>query len=309
MTSRIGFKGGKQLAGDVSVGFVFEAQVFADSGDGQATNTNNTTTGTVAPALANNGLSFARRSTVSLTNSLGELRLGRDFSAHYRNRVEVDPFGNAGVGAILPFTSSIGGLTSTRASNMIGYYLPVAPTGLYGQIQHYMGEGSSGTATASDGSGTSARFGYVVGPLNISVATAVTKYAASATTGNTHSTNLAVRYAFERFQFMAGTYKDVVERSTTPQEAKGYTYGGIFTQGANDIKLALSKYSTGLTAANPSASKISLGYVRNIDKDVALYATFARLTNTNTSTLGLNGSTAAADTKTTGFDAGVRYSF
>ena len=81
-TSRIGFKGEKPLQNGVKASFVFEAQVFADSGDGQFTNTNNQTTGTSAstssPLATGTGLSFARRSTVSLSNEKGEIRAGRD---------------------------------------------------------------------------------------------------------------------------------------------------------------------------------------------------------------------------------------
>jgi len=44
------------------------------------------------------GLAFTRRSTVSLSDARGEVRLGRDETATYYNTGHFDPFGDTGLG-------------------------------------------------------------------------------------------------------------------------------------------------------------------------------------------------------------------
>ena len=304
MTSRFGFKGIEDLGGGMKAGFDLEAQMFVDSGDGQPTNVNNQANGTSSTST---GFTFARRSTVSLHGSIGELRVGRDFTAHYRNRVEVDPFGNASIGAIQPFSGSIGGPISTRASNMIGYFLPTNSNGIYGQVQYYLGENPTGTAQSNDGNGLTARIGYNSGPLNISFATATTKYAVTAASGNIESTNLAAQYQIGNFRLMTGLYHDVVKR-TAPLTADGWTVGGILNVGGDDLKIAVSQYGTD-AKGDPSAKKISLGYVKNLTKRTALYTTWARVANSGGSATALNGSTTAANASSNGYDFGIRHQF
>lgn len=304
MTSRFGFKGIEDLGGGMKAGFDLEAQMFVDSGDGQPTNTNNQTTGTSSTST---GFTFARRSTVSLHGAVGELRVGRDFTAHYRNRVEVDPFGNASVGAIQPFAGSIGGPISTRASNMIGYFLPTNANGIYGQVQYYLGENASGTAQSDDGTGLTARVGYRNGPVNVSLATGRTKYATTATAGDIETTNAGVQYQIGNFRLMSGVYRDVVKR-IAPLTAEGWTVGGILTTGGDDLKIAISQYGTD-AKGEPTAKKVSLGYVKNLSKRTALYTTWARVANSGGLAAALSGATTAANTSSTGYDFGVRHQF
>lgn len=304
MTSRFGFRGIEDLGGGMKAGFDLEAQMFVDSGDGQPSNTNNQASGTSSTST---GFTFARRSTVSLHGAIGELRVGRDFTAHYRNRVEVDPFGNASVGAIQPFAGSIGGPVSTRASNMVGYFLPTNASGIYGQVQYYLGENASGTVQADDGTGITVRVGYNNGPLNVSLASGRTQYATTATAGDIETTNLAVQYQMGTFRLMTGVYRDVVNR-TAPLTAEGWTLGGILTVGADQVKIALSEYGTN-AKGDPAAKKLSLGYVKSLSKRTALYTTWARVSNSGGSTAALNGSTTAANAGSTGYDFGVRHQF
>lgn len=307
MTSRVGFRGVEDLGGGLSASFVLEAQVFVDSGLGQTTNTNNQTTGTGALG-GGQGLTFARRSTVSLNGGWGEVRLGRDFTAHYRNRVEVDPFGNAGVGAIQPFVGSIGGPVSTRASNMIGYFLPAKLGGLYGQAQYYMGENPSGTVGGDPGTGTSVRVGYVLDKLNVSLAAGRTEYAATAAAGDITSQNLGVQYDFGKVKAMAGYYRDTVSRTANKLTGTGWTVGGIWSVGAGDFKFALSEYGTKI-APSPETRKLSLGYVHKLSKRTVLYTTFARTSNSGGATAALNQSTTAANASSRGYDIGIRHTF
>jgi predicted porin len=303
MASRFGFRGIEDLGGGLKVGFDLESQIFLTTGAGQPTNTNNQASG----ATTGTGMTFARRSTLSVMNHLGEIRFGRDFTAHYRNRVEVDPFGNAGVGAAQPFSGSIGGVVSTRASNMIGYFLPAGLSGFYGQVQHYMGNNPSGTPQSDDGTGTTARLGYQAGPLNISLASGRTQYASSATAGDIESTNLGIRYQLGAVRLMAGLYRDEVKR-TSPLKADGWTVGVLWNVGHGDVKAALSEYGTNANG-NPTVKKMAVGYVHNLSKRTAVYGTLARVSNSGGASTALNGASTAANTSSTGFDLGIRHQF
>lgn len=307
-TSRFGFRGNEDLGGGWSAGFWLESQVFVDSGEGQPSNANNQPSGVTATGT---GFTFARRSTVSLSGPYGELRVGRDFTAHYRNRVEFDPFGNAGVGSIQPFVGSIAGVTSTRASNMIGYFLPPNLGGFYGQAQHYFGENVqvAGTAntTGSDGNGNSIRLGWAGGGFNISLAAGRTEYAKTASLGNITVLNAGASYDFGFAKIMGGYYHDKVDANTAIR-AKGATIGGIVPVGVGDIKFALSRYGTSARFA-PETSKLSLGYVHNLSKRTAVYGTYARVRNSGGATTALNGTTTGVNRPSTGFDLGIRHTF
>jgi predicted porin len=307
MTSRIGFRGTEDLGGGLSASFNLEAQVFVDSGEGQPTNISNQPAGTGVATVGTQGLTFARRSTVSLHGGLGEVRLGRDFTAHYRNRVEVDPFGNAGVGAAQPFVGSLGGSVSTRASNMIAYFLPSSLGGIYGQVQYYMGENASGAVTSGDGTGQSFRVGYAAGDLNVSFAAAKTSYATTATAGDIDVLNLGIQYKLGPVRLMGGLYRDNAQR-TVKITGEGWTLGGIWSVGTGDMKFSISEYGTDV-ALKPKTSKLALGYVHNLSKRTALYATLASVTNSGGATTALNQSVTAANASSMGFDLGIRHAF
>lgn len=297
-TSRLGFRGTEDLGGGLAASFWLEAAVNVDDGTGGATNTNNQPSGATPAGV----FTFGRRATVSLeSRRLGELRLGRDFTAHYRNRVETDPFGNVGVGTIQPQIGTLGGVTSTRASNMIGYFLPSGLGGLYGQAQAYAGEGGSG------GSGGSVRLGWRGGPVSVSAALGHTGYVTTATTGDIRVANLGAIIDVNGSKLMAGYFRDRVA-STVPVVGKGFTLGGIAVVGVGEVKAAYSDYGTD-AGAKPRTRKLSLGYVHNLSKRTALYATAAHVRNSGSATAALNGATTAANEPSTGFDLGLRHSF
>jgi predicted porin len=303
MTSRWGIRGLEDLGGGMKAGFNLESQIFLDSGAGQPTNTNNQTSG----LGTDSGSTFARRSTVSVFGGWGEVRLGRDFTSHYRNRVEVDPFGNAGVGAIQPFSGSIGGPVTTRASNIIAYHLPSRSEGVYGQVQYFLGENASNSPQAKDGTGLSARFGYAVGTLNLSLATAKTSYTTSATAGDIATTNLGAQYGIGNFKLMTGIYRDRVSL-TKPVTAKGWTLGGVLANGAGEYKIAVSKYGTDATGS-PSTEKLSLGYVHKLSARTALYGTWAKVNNKGGAKTALNGAVTGVNAGSSGLDLGIRHMF
>jgi hypothetical protein len=111
--SRLGFRGVEAMGGRLKAGSWLEAPLDPDIGN------------------AGVGLAFTRRSTVSLSNSWGEVRLGRDETATYYNTGHFDPFGDTGLGAagnltIKPPAVPAGGAYDTplRAKNMVAYFAP-----------------------------------------------------------------------------------------------------------------------------------------------------------------------------------------
>lgn len=306
-TSRIGFRGTEDLGGGWSAGFWLEAGITADDGLGQVTSSNNQTP-PAAAAAGSQGLTFSRRSTVSLMGKWGEVRAGRDHVAHYRNRLEVDPFGNVGVGTIQPQVGTLGGNTSTRVSNFVGYYLPANIGGLFGFAQYFMGENASNAgATKDDGTGASIRLGYATGPFSASVATGRTQYARTATAGDITSSNIGLTYKMGRGDLLAGYFVDKVN-ATNAVTGKGASIGGVWSIGSGDIKAAYSYYGSD-AAGSPETKKLSLGYVHQFSKRTAVYGTYARARNSGGATSALNRAVTAANQSSSGFDIGMRHTF
>jgi predicted porin len=303
-SSRLGFRGTEDLGGGMSASFWLEAGVTNDDGRGAATNTNNQTTGgAVAGIGGGQGLTFNRRSTVSLAGGWGEVRLGRDYSPQFWNLTVFDPFGTNGVGTTQTLNSSLGGPVTVRASNSMGYFLPKLG-GFYGQIQYYLGENNqTGAATEDDGKGAGLRFGYAAGPVNVALAFSSTNYA----TGDIKTTNIGGQYDFGVAKVMAHYNRDRVSAPASVTQT-GYLIGGLIPMGAGEIRLAYSR-SKNNAAVNARTNKYAIGYVHNLSKRTALYTTFARTSNSGGAAQALNGAVTAANDKSTGYDFGIRHSF
>jgi len=95
-------------------------------------------------------------------------------------------------------------------------------------------------------------------------------------------------------------------------DGKSWLLGGLIPVGAGEIRLAYSTYkadSDVAGASDPETKKWALGYVHNLSKRTALYATYAHLTNDGGSNQGLNNATTAVNSKSQGYDLGIRHSF
>jgi len=307
-SSRLGFRGVEDMGGGNRAGFWLEAGVNNDNGSFGTTSTNNQATG----ASGGGGMTFNRRSTVSWGGNWGELRLGRDYTPHFWNHTVYDPFGTNGVGTSQLLNSSLGGTTTVRASNSIAYIYGQAfngnslgpGKGLHAFAQMYRGENNSGAATSNDGNGFSFRLGYDAGPLSLAFANGSTKFA----TGKITSTNLGGSYNLGVAKVSALWTSDKVSGG---KKGSGTLFGANVPMGTNEIRVAFSRYETETAAGvtDGKASKTSLGYVTNLSKRTALYATYARVSNSGISAQALNGATTAAGGSSTGMDFGVRHAF
>jgi predicted porin len=159
-SSRLGFRGVEDLGGGMKAGFHLEASANNDDGTGAASNSNNQANGSGITALpagttasingGSQGLTFNRRSVVTLSGSMGEVILGRDYTPQFWSETVYDPFGTNGVGTNIAFNK--GGTTGVRSSNGIGYKSP-SMGGIALWAQTWMGENASTAAKVGDGNG------------------------------------------------------------------------------------------------------------------------------------------------------------
>jgi predicted porin len=316
-SSRLGFRGTEDLGGGMSASFWLEAGLNNDNGSGAGTSTNNQASGATTATPGTQGLTFNRRSTVSLGGAWGEVRLGRDYTPQFWNLTVFDPFGTNGVGTTQTLNSITGGLAvggvavnipvAVRASNSIGYFLPGNLGGFYGQFQHYRGENASNVANNKDGTGNGVRLGYASGPFNVALSHSVTKYAP----GDIKSTNLGGQWDFGVAKLMGHYVRDRADAVGSTLTGKGGLIGGLVPVGAGEIRLAYSTYKVDL-ANTPKANKWALGYVHNLSKRTALYATYARVNAKGGAVASVQPGAAgnpSAGSSSNGYDFGVRHSF
>jgi predicted porin len=338
-SSRFGVQGVEDLGGGLRAGFWLEAGVNNDDGTGQASQNNNqlanpslvTATGAAGSAAAaatgstanpainarNQGLTFNRRSVVSLGGSWGQINAGRDYTPHFWNHTAFDPFGTNGVGTSLAMGGRTGGETSVRASNSIAYAYGYGfngakvfgTGGLNVDIMYYMGENASGAATSDDGRGTSARIGYAGKNWNVAVGSGKTDYAtgqtaATAPAGEISTTNIGGNYNLGVANIMGLWNEDDVNGT----KKVGMLIGATAPMGQGLVRASYS--TTEVDVAGCAASKqIALGYVHNLSKRTQVYATYARVTNDNGANFALNASTTAANASSSGMDFGIKHNF
>ena len=303
-SSRFGVRGTEDLGGGLKASFWLEAGVNNDDGSGSGTSNNNqgaaafdAVTGKNATVESRNqGLTFNRRSTVSLEGSFGEVRLGRDYTPQFWTETAFDPFGTNGVGTNIAFNK--GGNTGVRASNSIGYLSP-SFNGVKVWAQTYMGENAS-TDAAKAGDGNAIRVTYDAGPLSLAYATSSTK---QATAGEKNETsNSAASYDFGMIKLMAQSNKTKV---TGAADIDGFVVGATAPLGSGYARIALSETDK----AGKKSNLTAIGYVYGLSKRTDLYATYARVANKGGATAALNGATTGADQSSTGYDFGIKHAF
>ena len=324
-SSRIGFRGTEDLGGGLAASFWLEAPITNDDG-------------------ATGVSTFNRRSTVSLSGGFGELRLGRDYTPTFWNDTVFDPFGTNGSGTNVISTVSgnttINNANYVRASNSVGYFLPPNLGGFYGQVQYSFAENTSTSATSTTAATSSSagryvggRFGYANGPLDIALGVGrSTAVDTAALERSVQTINLGASYDFGPVKLF-GELSNVKNKfdysaaADTHDSYNGYLIGATVPVGAGLIRVAYSQVrynegAAGITGEDPLARKFAIGYVHNLSKRTALYATVARVNNRND--VNYTGSLVSASTtgygstgvgfsglprSSTGYDFGIRHAF
>jgi len=290
-TSRLGFRGVEDLGGGLRAGFWIEGQLDPDTG------------GT--------GHNWARRSTISLIGSFGEVRLGRDLNNIYTGFAVGDPFGYVGVASVANVRQAFLGLggatTAVRTSNTIAYYLP-AMGGLYGSAMVGAGEGTTGNKYVG------VRLGYAAGPLNVSGATAKT-YRTGTMVDDLTSTNFAATFNMG-FATIGGAYE---KSDYSTQDSTLMTVFTTVPMGKGLFKAQYTKSSgTGPVGRADAydATQFGVGYVYNLSKRTSVYTNYGSVNNGGTVATGAlftAGSGGPAGMRrgqtSTGYEFGVRHDF
>lgn len=292
--SRLGFRGVEDLGGGLKASFVLEAGLEVDRGTGTNSTANAQTVGQSAvtgsgsnggigtngsftgnassSATGQQGLTFNRRSTVSLEGSFGEVRAGRDLTPSFMNIAVYDPFGAVGVGSAI--NVAIGTLNPIgvavappgtpkaliRASNSITYFTPGGLGGFSGSVMYSFSENSSsctafGTiaagnsnavtcqGAAGDGKYFGLRGGYDNGPISGSIAYGKNTFG-SVNVGNPGLTGAQFRGSGTILN-LGGSYNFGV--------AKAMAQYGTYKQGASDNQTGVSA-ATALATGLPQAA-------------------------------------------------------
>ena len=312
-SSRLGFRGVEDLGGGLNASFWLEAGLNNDSGAGANTSLNNQSTG----STGGGGLTFNRRSTVSLAGNFGELRLGRDYTPTFWNKTVFDPFGTVGVGSESNLSLAVlTTATGVRASNSVGYFLPGNLGGFYGQLMYAMGENVSNTVnglgqdSSSDGNYAGGRIGYANGPVNVAIAYGKTKNVA---TNGYSDANIAGSWDFGVATLMAQYNQEKVSYDPVSNTNKTYLLGVNAPVGPGNI---VASYSHAKTDGNTfKANQYALGYVYNLSKRTAIYGTYAHISNSGSAgSFTTNGVPILATPtngvgSSNGLDIGLRTSF
>jgi predicted porin len=292
-SSRLGFRGVEDLGGGMRAEFWLEAGVANDSGAGYATNSNNQAVTALASA-GTQGLTFNRKSTVGLVGSMGEIRLGRDYSPQFYPDAQYDPFGTNGVASSL--IAYGGGFAAVRASNMIAYHSPVVG-GFKVMIATYLGENASTAAKAGDGNGM--WLNYAKGPLSIGYASSSTTTGAgteveTTTMGGSYDLGVA------RLMFNSNTVSN-----TGAVDIKGTMIGALIPMAGGTLKFSNASLKQGAAETKRNA----VGFVKPLSKRTSLFATYASNSNSGGATRALNGAVTGANQSSTGYDFGVNHTF
>ena len=299
-SSRLGFRGSEDLGGGLKASFWLESAYESDTGAGGSTSTDNMKN-------QSGGLTFGRRSTVSLSGGFGEVRLGRDFVPGFSNLAVsgggYHAFGTNGVGssaALFYPAPGARGVTHVRASNSIAYHMPKMG-GFFGTVMYAFGE----NAANHDGRVIGGRLGYANGPL--SVAAAITK-STNSVVGDLRQTNVGASYDF-------GVVKPMVlvgeNRAGDDKKTRVWAVGAHVPVGpAGQVRVSYSAVKA--TNVANDANHIALGYVHNLSKRTALYGTVARVKNKDGGkafTVGDGLAVSQANGSGTGYQVGIRHSF
>lgn len=289
-TSRIGVRGIEDLGDGLKAGFQLESGLSPDTGTQQD------------PTRFWN-----RRSTVSLLGSLGELRLGRDYTVTYLGYEDYDVWSDIGISSVGKFDSSLGTArdTAVRSDNQIAYFTP-ALGGFYGRAAVAPGEGVVGKKHAAG------RLGYAAGPVDGSVSYGLTSVAP--VNGDDKFKTFDVGASYDFGPVKLSSYFS--QSSFADQKVANVYLGGQVPLGLGLVRASylISNLSgttpAGLGVDANDAHQFAIGYLYSLSKRTALYSNVVRVTNKGASAIAVDKNpTLVAGKDSTGVDLGMRHSF
>ncbi|MBT2302505.1 porin [Variovorax paradoxus] len=352
--SRLGFRGTEDLGGGLAASFWLEAPIAND--DGQQGISTFARRSTVSLSGGFGEIRLGRDYAPTFWNDSVFDPFGAQGSGINLLYAASSLFSAFGPSVTpVPGISNVTGNNYARVSNSVGYFLPASLGGFYGQVMYGLHENTKydpGTATPPGVSATGVlnpgavaitragryvggRIGYAKGPLDVAVSyggsTTGDAYYAGTTT-YVKTMNLGASYDFGVVKLFgeASRSKRETDYETVPilggvpdVVLSGYLVGATVPVGPGLIRVSYAqvKYDTDLppftlTVGDPTARKLAVGYVHNLSKRTALYATIARIKNKNGASLTVGGpaffnSPAGVFTPntSTGYEFGLRHAF
>ncbi len=253
--SRLGFKGTEDLGGGMSAIFTLENGFAADTG-----------------ALGQGGLLFGRQAWVGLSSGYGSLKLGRQKTVVYDNSGVFDPFGDALAGD----SARLFNYSGSRTNNVISYAYEGA--GFRGQLQYGLGEVAGNTSANRM---MALALGYKNGPIDV----VLTHHRNNDATGdnNGKTTLLGGNYDFGMVKAYAAYAwnKDVTPSGVLSlgSDTRDGLIGLTAPIGPSGTFIASYIRLWDKNVDNADAKQAAIGYVHNLSKRTAVYASYAHLTN------------------------------
>jgi len=344
-TSRLGFRGTEDLGGGLAASFWLEAPVSNDDGATGVSTFSRRSTVSLSGGFGE--IRLGRDYTPTFWNDTVFDPFGTNGVGS--NLINTASGYNLSTGGAKDTGGFGGNQNYARASNSIGYFLPPNLGGFYGQVMYAFHENdkySSGRFTPEDSATSKSRagryiggrIGYANGPLDVAMAygnSTVGDQFYAGTTDSVKTFNLGASYDFGPAKLFGelSRLKNSRDYAIRPfigarsdVDLTGYLIGVTVPVGAGLIRASYSavKYDRNLpfdyfNPANnldPKANKLALGYVHNLSKRTALYATIARVSNKNGAALTVGGpgfykvtDRVFTPKTSTGYDFGVRHAF
>lgn len=314
-SSRLGFKAQEDLGGGLKASFILEADVAADTGTGVTTPFAGWSSADNKSPAANGGLQFNRVSVVGLSGNWGAVTVGRNYTPTFLLDFAYDPFAENGAGAsLITMTSAYfnvaGSVNHLRASNLVTYTSAANSSGLSLMLSAAPSETSS--AVPAEGGFTGGKVGYLNGSLMADVAWSKTKLVAS---GDIKTTSIGAAYDMGMVKPMIEYSRDELGAAGANAVKKGYLIGATAPAGQGQARISYSKVEkTADNATVGNVTQLAVGYVYNLSKRTALYATYSHVNNTNyrnTPTAGyaVGSAVSSINGSNNGYDFGIRTIF
>lgn len=289
--SRLGFRGTEALGNGLSAIFTLENGYNIDTG-----------------SLGQGGRLFGRQAFVGLSSqSLGTLKLGRQYTPMHLAQDSVDPFNVNLAGSMQnvftanglnPSTSTFG-MQDVRMDNTVNYTTSNFG-GFSAEFAYGLGE-VPGDSSAGRQFGFSA--GYRVNPLNVVLSHHDANVAAGTASGagaDGRATMLGATYDFGILKAHAAGASNKVSAATgaPDRRSRDYMVGVSVPVGAGAVLASYIEHDDRLAVGAIDASQAAIGYTHNFSKRTNLYTSYARINRR-----------PAGATDSSLFNAGIRHRF
>ncbi|WP_174909623.1 porin [Burkholderia diffusa] len=257
--SRLGFRADEDIGGGTKVRAWLEGTVNFNDGTG------------------NPSRYWNRRSTLSVIDRYGELRMGHDLTPSYTSFGEFDTFGVSGLADQGKFYSTAfgSGIEATglwaRADNMIAYYTPPRLGGFYAQAAYALGGGERAKRYAGG------RVGYANDAVNVTAAFGVF----DGLQGPLKRIGFAVSYDLKYLTLLGSAVRNqYLEASRLIAQAGVIVPVNPFLSFRANFTRVSESGALGKTSIDANhATQVAVGYTYALSKRTSTYGTVVRLSN------------------------------